>query len=489
MNIFEVLSQTDGPRHVLDIEEIDLPGDLETPVSAFLKLRNHGARFLLESAEDPKSIGRYTFIGIDPLLRLEIGQESTAVSSGTTKLNIPHSEKYTPFDGLKRLLDRFEIKSAGAEIPLLGGIVGFTSFEIVGFFEPRLKPLLPPSDWPMALYYFVDTLLVFDHFTRRMRLMRLRSQGQDLTADSPRVSLRQIAEALAAESIGSNHSSTIPGNGYRSNFSADGFEEMVRQTKDHIVKGDVFQAVVSQCETRKSNAEGFHLYRALRMLNPSPYMYYLNFGDIELIGSSPEALVKLQDRRALIRPIAGTRRRGRSPEDDRRMAEELLASEKERAEHVMLIDLARNDLGRVCRFGSVAVPSKFELEYYSHVMHMTSEVTGVLRDDVNYFDLFRAAFPAGTVSGAPKLRAMEIIAELEGLARGPYAGAVGYFSLSGDLDMCITIRTIVKRGESLFIQAGAGIVSDSIPSEEYLETRNKIAALKEAVKTTEEGRL
>ncbi|MEW5794819.1 MAG: anthranilate synthase component I family protein [Candidatus Zixiibacteriota bacterium] len=489
MNIFDVLAdQPPKARYPLDLEELDLPGDLETPVSAFMKLQSVGARFLLESAEDAKSAGRYTFIGIDPLLRIEIRDQDTLVSSASGSAVVPHSAVGAPFDGLKLILDRFETSSR-LEMPLLGGIVGFTSYDIVKFFEPKLQGLLSRSDWPLGLFYFVDKLLVFDHYMRRMKLVRLRHRGGTLHSGKEPVSLEQVRSTLAGERVPNHREPAVANGDYRSNFSPADFEAMVLKVKEHIVKGDIFQAVVSQCERRQSAVDCFQVYRALRMLNPSPYMYYLDFDDIELVGSSPEALVKLRDGLATARPIAGTRRRGRTPDDDHRLAEELLHNEKERAEHVMLIDLARNDLGRVCKFGTVSVPSRLQLEMYSHVMHLTSTVTGKLRSDCDHFDLFRATFPAGTVSGAPKLRAMEIIAEQERSARGPYAGSVGYFSLSGDFDMCITIRTIIRRNGELLLQGGAGIVADSIPAQEHLETRNKIAVLKRAIADAEEGRL
>lgn len=489
MDILECLAKSAGNgKLTLELEEIDLPGDLETPVSAYLKLQPVGARFLLESAEGTQSVGRYTFIGIDPLLRIEIRDQSTVISAKSNSIDIPHTGENAPFDGLKLILNRFEIPGR-AELPLLGGVVGFTSYEIVRFIEPSLQSLQPKSDWPISLFYFVDKLLVFDHFMRRMKLLRLRHRGEALTSGDSAVDLKQITAALRSERTNGYTHPSVTGNGYHSNLSQAEFEAIVGKTQKHIFKGDIFQAVVSRCEQRQSEVDSFSVYRALRMLNPSPYMYYLDFEDIKLVGSSPEALVKCQNGLATIRPIAGTRRRGKDADSDRRMAEELIRDEKERAEHIMLVDLARNDLGRVCKYGTIAVPTMMELEHYSHVMHLTSTVTGELRDSRSPFDLFRAAYPAGTVSGAPKLRAMEIIAELEGRARGPYAGAVGYFSLSGDFDLCITIRTIVVRDNTLYLQAGAGIVADSIPELEYLETQNKIAVLKQAVAHAEEGLL
>ncbi len=490
MNILEILKQkNDLAKIALQYDELDLPGDLETPVSAFLKLRPLGAKFLLESAEDPTSIGRYTFIGIDPLLQIRIEDGRTMMTSGDDEMVITHNSSGEPFAGVQKLIETFALKSSRAEIPLLGGLVGFTSYEIVQCFEPKLAGLIPKSDHPLGLYYFVDTVLVFDHYMRRLKLLRLRHADGALGSGREHVTMEQIRDALSSQTVKSEHIKSANGNKYDSNFDQGAFEEVVVRAQKHIFKGDIFQAVLSQREEHVSEVDGFHVYRALRMLNPSPYMFYLQFDDVELIGSSPEAMVRLQGRQATIRPIAGTRRRGRTSEDDLRMANELLRDEKERSEHVMLVDLGRNDLGRVCKYGSVKVTSMMQMEYYSHVMHMTSNVVGHLRDDCSQFDLFRAAFPAGTVSGAPKLRAMEIIADLEKTSRGPYAGAVGYFSLSGELDMCITIRTIVKCGNRLHLQAGAGIVADSIPAQEYLETGNKIAALKEAIRVAEEGLL
>ncbi len=487
MNVLELLQRTGQIERVeLTVSELDLPGDLETPVSAYLKLRRIGAAFLLESAEEPTSIGRYTFIGIQPLLKLRLERDRTLVESSAGTIEIPLDRSDEPFGGLRRVQQNFRI-AAASDIPLLGGLVGFVSYEIAEFFEPQLAGKLRPSDWPYGLYYFVDTLLVFDHFTRRMKLLRLMADGQPLQAGNEPVSVETIRATLAGELTRPGSDLGSAANGYSSNFSQADFEQAVLEVQKYIRRGDTFQTVISQRQEHKSSVDPFQVYRSLRMLNPSPYMYFLDFGDLQMIGSSPEALVRLQGQQAIVRPIAGTRRRGRDQDDERRMAAELLHDEKERAEHVMLVDLARNDLGRVCRYGSVQTSQMFNLEYYSHVMHMTSLVEGELRPEYDQFDLFRAAFPAGTVSGAPKPRAMQIIAELEPDARGPYAGAVGYFSLSGDLDQCITIRTIVRQGESYYLQSGAGIVADSVPALEFLETANKIAALKEALRQAEEG--
>jgi anthranilate synthase component 1 len=272
-----------------------------------------------------------------------------------------------------------------------------------------------------------------------------------------------------------------------SNFTEPEFCAGVEKIKEYIRAGDVYQLVLSQRLTGETEADPFLIYRALRMLNPSPYMFYLDMDEIKLIGSSPEALSRLENRLATVRPIAGTRPRGKTDEEDRLLAKQLLEDEKERAEHVMLVDLGRNDLGRCCEYGSVAVPEFMEIERYSHVMHITSHVTGTLSPKLDQYDLFHATFPAGTVSGAPKIRSMQLIEELENLKRGPYAGAVGYFSLSGDMDWCIAIRTIIMKGKNYFLQAGAGIVADSVPEREFVESNDKIAALRKAIEMAEEG--
>ncbi|MEW6051133.1 MAG: anthranilate synthase component I [Candidatus Zixiibacteriota bacterium] len=481
-----ILAIKPGAKLPLRVEEIHLPGDLETPVSAYLKLKSVGARFLLESAEDPTSIGRYSFIGITPSLLLRIERDKTVVMTGAEQTAIPHGSSTDPFTGIGTILDRCRIDGAASDLPLLGGMVGYVGYEIVEFFEPTLQGLLARAEQPYGLFYFVDTLLVFDHFSRSLRLVQLNAGSSEDSSNSPQIPLETIRHALMMPLPDAKPFARRNGNGGRTSVDQNGYERMVASGKRHIGYGDIFQVVLSQHLEQESSVDGFEIYRALRMVNPSPYMFYLDFGDIELIGSSPEAMVKLRGDQAIIRPIAGTRPRGQTADDDARLAAELSRDEKECAEHVMLVDLARNDLGRVCRFGSIETPQFMQLEQYSHVMHLTSTVTGRLRSGCTSLDLFRSAFPAGTVSGAPKLRAMEIIADLERSVRGPYAGAVGYLSLSGDLDMCITIRTIVKRSSLLRLQAGAGIVADSVPEREYMETWNKMAALREAIRRAEE---
>ncbi len=486
MNFIEILRQDTVTKPiVLEPTVLELPGDLETPVSAYLKLETVGARFLLESAEGPKSVGQFTFIGVSPTHRVDIYKNFSRVEGIDGSINIPHENDTAPFTACARIMKRVSLSSDVPEMGLLGGLVGFVGFDMVSFFEPRIP--FPDSDEILGSFYLVDTLLVFDHFQRKIRVINLCDRSNPDAVQRSTDLLDMIRNALRGPVRIPRPVDDAPKADYVSNMTKTEFELAVEKSLEHIRSGDVFQIVPSQALSGRTSAESFQIYRALRMLNPSPYMFYLKFDDMELIGSSPEALVKLDDGRAIVRPIAGTRHRGKTEEEDARLAEDLLQDEKERAEHVMLVDLGRNDLGRVCKYGTVSVTDFMRLEQYSHVIHLTSTVSGMIKDGTDQFDLFRAAFPAGTVTGAPKVRAMEIINELEPTRRGPYAGSVGYFSLSGNMDMCIAIRTIVKHGDKVFLQAGAGIVADSVPEHEYKETLSKIAAIKEAIRLAEEG--
>jgi anthranilate synthase component 1 len=372
-----------------------------------------------------------------------------------------------------------------------GGLVGYLGYDAVRFFEPTLQ-LAPHPQLPDAIFLLADTVVAFDHAFGRMLLItnvplsdgeaharaeeRLDALQQRLESPLPTPPAR-AADVAPTELV--------------SNVTREQFEEAVRAAKEYIAAGDIFQVVLSQRLSRQTFAAPFDIYRALRRLNPSPYMFFFDFGqlagtpDFYLVGASPEVHVRLEGRRAALRPIAGTRQRGKSPEEDEALERDLLADPKERAEHVMLVDLARNDLGRVCEYGTVHVPEQMVIERYSHVMHIVSHVEGILKPEYDAFDLMRATFPAGTVSGAPKIRAMEIIAELEGQPRGPYAGAVGYFSYDGSMDTCITIRTLSMLGHEVSVQAGAGVVADSDPAREYQETLNKARALAVAVELAE----
>ncbi len=489
MDLVDILKSNGSGTAILEPIIANLPADLETPVSAFLKLRPVGAKFLLESADGVELTGRYTFIGIKPESRVNIYRENSSITSPGGTLEIAHSPKGDPFSAVRQIIQSISLEANPDRLTLLGGLVGHVNYEIVGLFEPKLGLLDDSGDTPLASFYMVDTLLVFDHFTRRMQVIALIPKGSDIARKEGARSIDEIISALKSRvTIPSIERSPLERQ-YGSNFTQRRFEEIVEDVRKNIMKGNIFQGVISQALKTEVEIDSFQIYRALRMLNPSPYMYYLDMDDLELIGSSPETMVKLTGDIATLRPIAGTRPRGEDEIEDKKLEDELLSDEKEKAEHIMLVDLGRNDLGRSCQFGSVNVDRLMEIERFSHVMHMTSTITGRLERGKDQFDLFRSAFPAGTVTGAPKIKAMELIRQYEGQPRGPYAGSVGYFSLSGDMDMCITIRTIIKEGNKITLQAGAGIVADSQPQFEYQETLNKLQALKTAVANAEGGLL
>jgi anthranilate synthase component 1 len=371
--------------------------------------------------------------------------------------------------------------------------VGYLGYETARFYDRMPAAPRPGLGLPDAVFLLADTVVIFDHVKRRLLVVaNAHVRGDPETAYERAIDKIEAVVSRLNRAIDQQPIVPVTGDGsggtWESNFRQPDFEAAVQKAKEYISAGDIFQGVVSQRLSRGTEAEPFTIYRALRMMNPSPYMFYLKLpGDLYLIGSSPEMLVRLEDGRAELRPIAGTRPRSADPVRDEALAQELLADPKERAEHVMLVDLGRNDLGRVCRYGSVRVPEQMVIERYSHVMHIVSGVEGELRPELDAFDLMAAVFPAGTVSGAPKIRAMEIIAELEQERRGPYAGAVGYFGYSGNMDTCIAIRTIVMHGGVAHVQAGAGIVADSDPTREYYETLSKAQALLEAITMAEQA--
>ena len=468
----------------------ELPADLETPVSVFLKLAKTPPCFLLESVERGEQLGRYSFIGTNPYLVVQTSQDEGTIHHkqqvSKVALGIPPKGP-DPLHLVQSLLAQHRV----AEVPGLprffGGAVGYLSYDVVRFLE-RL-PDCPEDELqlPDSIFLFTDTLVIFDHVQHKMKLVSNVPGGVD-NAVAYQEAEGKIEAMLGAlnGSLSSKPQIHLPGSTkdtppLTSNFTPSQFADMVKAAKEYILGGDAFQIVISQRLRRQTWAEPFSIYRALRMLNPSPYMFYLDFGNFQLIGSSPEMLVKLEEGQAETRPIAGTRPRGRSDAEDEAIIATLLADPKERAEHTMLVDLGRNDIGRVSHCGSVRVPLYMGIEKYSHVIHIVSSVLGELKKEYNAFDLLRACFPAGTVSGAPKVRSMEIIAELEGTKRGPYAGAIGYFGFSGNMDTCITIRTIVMIGDTVYLQGGAGIVADSDPMREYEETLHKIQVLEDAV--------
>ena len=448
----------------------EIAADLDTPVSAFLKLRDLDPVFLLESVTGGERVGRYSFIGVGRRHDVSLELDELAVDG------VVHPTRGEPLAALEAWL-----AGSGLRAPELrrapAGLVGYVGYEAAGWFER-----LPPSGertlpLPTAAFVVPRALVAFDHVRSTLTCHRL-SDADDVTLE------REIERALK------ENPATPPRPGASRdpapNHSRPEFVRAVERAQEHIRAGDAYQIVLSIRFDGETEAEPFAVYRALRLLNPSPYLYYVRAGGAEIVGSSPEALARLQGRRALLRPIAGTRPRGATAEEDADLAAELAADAKENAEHTMLVDLARNDLGRVAAGGTVEVTALKEIERYSHVMHLVSTVEGVLAPDANQFDLFRSAFPAGTVTGAPKIRAMEILSELEGAPRGPYAGAVGYFGVDGGMDQAIAIRTIVFHEGRYAFQAGAGIVADSEGEREHAEVVNKSRALARALELAEE---
>ena len=466
-----------------------IPADLETPVSAYLKLAPLGAVCLLESVEQGIQVGRYSFIGLQPHCEVILRDDTVTVQRGD-KVETAPLDAAEPFAAIQAELDRARDLALGDLPGPLGAAVGYLGWEMVRHFERVPLPEAGHDGLPDARFVFPSALVVFDHVKSEIEAAVL--PPRDVTGEAGYVAATERLEAL----LDALRSPLPPGAmpqpaatlvAASPEIPRERFEAAVDTAREHILAGDAFQIVLSQRLTGRTAAHPFTIYRALRILNPSPYLFYLDFGDSQLIGSSPEALVTLEDNRARVCPIAGTRPRGATPAADAALEVELLASEKEKAEHLMLVDLGRNDLGRVCRPGTVRPTSFQQVERYSHVMHLVSRVDGELREGLDRWDLLRAVFPAGTLSGAPKIRAMEIIAELEGRRRGPYGGAVGYFAPGGDLDLCIAIRTLVMQGDRWWAQAGAGIVADSDPAFEYEETLHKMQAVTRAVARAEGG--
>ncbi len=462
----------------------EISADLETPVSLYLKLRGDGASFLLESVEGGERIARYSFIGVQPRAEyiLRAGQIEIKENGATRFVQLEDD----PTRFLQQEMSRFPAVRLPDAPRFTGGLVGYLGYESVRYFEPTLKSKMDAAQTPDGIYLLADTIVAFDHARRSIFLI---ANVLDGDVEAANQKLDQIAQRIQ-QPLPSAQKINIQPSEIKSNLTREKFEAMVNTGKEHIAAGDIFQVVLSQRFTRATNVEPFEVYRAARRLNPSPYMFFFDFGLVDdeplfIVGSSPEMFVRLEGRTASLRPIAGTRPRGADANADANLVEELLADPKERAEHVMLVDLGRNDLGRVCEYGTVKVSDFFSIEKYSHVMHIVSHVEGTLRPELTAFDLVRAAFPAGTVSGAPKVRAMEIIADLEPDARGAYAGMVGYFGFDGAMDTCLAIRTMVGRGSTVSVQAGAGIVADSNPPTEFQETVNKASAMLRAIDLAE----
>ncbi len=455
----------------------DIAADLDTPVSAYLKLHDLKPRFLLESVEGGERLARYSFLGFGDALEVRMDADSLCVNG---KMQPRPVDQHGYLNALRDALAAAPRPGPDVEgLPFSGGLVGVSGYDVVRLFERLPRDTVPQSSVPDAAFVAPASLLVFDHLTRRVALLH----------DGPeheRKKLRQdvihrLHGAIPARNGPAKISATT------ASFTEDEFSDRVEACKNYIAAGDIYQIVMSVLFRGQSNVSPFEVYRALRLLNPSPYMFFLEFGDLKVVGSSPEALVKLNGKKASLRPIAGTLPRGASREEDLANEKALLADPKEAAEHVMLVDLARNDLGRVAKAGSVYVEPYRAIERYSHVMHIVSGVQGQLADGYDQFDLFAASFPAGTLVGAPKVRAMEIIEEMEAVGRGLYAGTAGYFGLSGDMDQAITIRTLVFSGDEYTFQAGAGIVADSVPAREYREVLAKSAILRRALEIAGEG--
>jgi anthranilate synthase component 1 len=492
----------------------ELDADLETPVSAFLKVASEPYAFLLESVEGGERLARYSFIGTDPFLLVELDRgcarlrrtgtrtafaaPALASFGGADYYEPPTAEQVTTFSDPLRFLERLLARYRTVHLPgmprFLGGAVGYLGYEVIRYFEPRV-PAAPRDTlgMPEAVFLLVDSMLVFDHLEHTIAVVShvhveegisLAQAYADAVERIERLVDRLRRPPVIPFGPGPVDPESVEAR-LRPHVEPAQYVAMVERAKEYIAAGDVIQVVLSQRQELETGAHPFTIYRALRRINPSPYMYFLRLGDDALIGASPEMLVRVDGRELSTHPIAGTRRRGRTPEEDAALAEELAADEKERAEHIMLVDLARNDIGRVAQPGTVHVPRLMVVERYSHVMHLVSEVAGRLREDLSALDALRSCFPAGTVSGAPKVRAMEIIAELEPEQRGPYAGAVGYVDFSGNLDTAITLRTIVMRGQRAFLQAGAGIVADSVPEFEHKECHHKMRALVRAIEQAE----
>ena len=465
-----------------------LAADALTPVSAFRKLRAAGWAFLFESVVGGERVGRYSFLGADPFRRFEAFGHRVREQVGSN----PPTEFDHP-DPLKLLEERIA-EFRGPHLPGLprfcGGAVGFAGYDAVRYVEKL--PNAPPDDRgiPDLCFGFYDRMVIFDHINKTVLAVVLAHAGESFetvchTVDELVETLSKPAADPPLKDIDLHTRYPTPDTRYQSNFTPETWEKMVRRGIEYIRAGDVFQFVPSQRFQTPTTADPFDVYRALRVINPSPFMFFVDAGPTKLVGASPEILCRLENGEMTVRPLAGTRRRGATPEDDKRLAAELLADPKERAEHIMLVDLGRNDVGKVCELGSVKLADLMVVERYSHVMHISSTVTGKLQPGLSAFDAIRSALPAGTLSGAPKVRAMEIIDELEPHKRGPYGGAVGYIDFSGNTDTCIALRTMVIQNGTAYIQAGCGVVADSDPTAEYDETVNKAMGLMRALEVAE----
>jgi len=469
-----------------------LLSDSLTPVSAFHRLDDGGSACLFESVIGGEKVGRYSFLACNPYGSI------AARGNRMTVINGQESDTFdaeNPLDVLRKRLDQERAAPLDDLPPSAGGVVGYAGYDVVRYAE-RL-PNAPHDDRriPDLFFAFYDGMVIFDNVNKTMvviALARISAFEDPLSAYNDAVSrINTTIQRLTAPHATLSVTDIGPRDPHEpklsttSNFTQEEFEQAVRQCVEYIKAGDVFQVVISQRLSTQISADPFEIYRTLRVINPSPFMFFLRTPDVTLVGSSPEIMCRVVGGEVTVRPLAGTRPRGKDEDEDRRLEEELLADPKERAEHVMLVDLGRNDVGRVAKYGTIELSDVMTVERYSHVMHITSNVTGQLEDGKDAFDVLQACLPAGTVSGAPKVRAMEIIDELEPNRRGPYAGAVGYFDFAGNMDTCIALRTMVIQGNTAYVQAGAGIVADSVPENEYRETLNKARGLLKAIEETQ----
>ncbi len=468
----------------------EILADMETPVSTLLKLSSKPYAFLLESVEGGEKWGRYTFLGSDPAVIFKVGAEDVVIREDGEISRYRH--KGDPLRLLKDLMGRYHPVHIDGLPRFYGGAVGFFGYDMVRYFESLPAGANDDQEIAEAVFLITDTLIIFDNVRHTIKVVASAfTEGRDDLRGVYEESVGKIDAMIEILSAPVRERESPHGQmekfHLQSNMTPAEYKAIVRRAKEYIVAGDVIQVVLSQRFQMENNIDPIDLYRALRFVNPSPYLFFLKLENLILIGSSPELHARLEEETVELRPIAGTRRRGRNEQEDRKLSDELLGDPKERAEHVMLVDLGRNDLGRIAKTGSVQVNQLMMVERYSHVMHIVSNIQAQLSKDKDCFDVMKATFPAGTLTGAPKVRAMEIIDELESLRRGPYGGAVGYFSFTGNMDFCITIRTIMVNDGNIFIQAGAGIVADSDPEAEYQETVNKAEGMIKAIKIAASG--
>jgi anthranilate synthase component 1 len=467
----------------------ELLADMLTPVSAFMRVDNGEYSFLLESVQGGEKWARYSFLGSGPsTIVCTKGKTGYFIKDGETT-----EQKHIsgdPVDFLKEKMAGFAPVEVSGLPRFFGGAVGYAGYDIVSQIENIPQGEKPGLDCPDLFFMITDTMLVFDSVAQKIKVVanaHVGEAGAEAAYDEAKAKIDALVAKLTGKLPKRKAAKGKAAGKLKSNITKAAFEKAVRAAKEYIKAGDIFQVVLSQRFEDKAKVDPFDVYRALRVINPSPYMFFLRCGDFTLSGSSPEVMVRVENGRIDLRPIAGTRKRGKTEEEDDALAAEMLADPKECAEHIMLVDLGRNDVGRVSKPGGVVVNELMVIEKYSHVMHIVSNVRGELADGKDAYDVMRACFPAGTVSGAPKIRAMQIIEELEQTRRGPYAGAVGYFGFDGNMDTCITIRTLLFKDGKVFVQAGAGIVADSDPASEYQETVNKAAGMMRALELTSAG--